>query len=139
MANALFTSYVNQCLQATVDLDDAIELTGVDHADDTPVPATDDFLDDITAGARVGVSGAFASKTFGVVGAGVFDAADVVVSTVTGDQFESFVIYNDTPGTEATKDLIAYFDTATGLPLTPNGGDITYAWNAGGIFALGVS
>ena len=110
MANALFDSYRAQCLQATVDLDDSIVLVFVDHADDTPVPATDDFLDDIASAARVGTSGAFASKTFT---AGVFDAADVTVTSVTGDQFESIVIYNNTPGTEATKDLIAFIDTAT--------------------------
>lgn len=139
MANALADSYVDQLLQATVDLDDSIKLVGVDEADDTPDPTSDDFLDDVAAGARVGASGAFASKTFGTVGAGVFDAADITVSAVSGDPFESFWIYNDTPGTEATKDLIANFDTATGLPLTPNGGDITYAWNASGIFKLGTS
>ena len=33
------------------------------------------------------------------------------------------MIYKDT-GSEATSPLIAYIDTATGLPITPNGGDI---------------
>jgi hypothetical protein len=41
------------------------------------------------------------------------------------------VIYNNTPGTEATKDLIAYIDVATGLPFTPSGGDITVQWDSG--------
>lgn len=128
MANALFDSARQQFLQADLDLDDSIKLVFVDHADDTPVPATDDFLDDILAAARVATSGAFASKTFT---AGVFDAADVVVASVTGDPFESIVIFNDTPGTEATKDLIAFIDTATGLPFTPSGGDITVQWDNG--------
>ncbi len=127
MANALFDFYREQCLKADVDLDDSIVLVFVDHADDTPVPATDDFLDDILGAARVATSGAFTSKTFT---AGVFDAADVTVAAVTGDPFESIVIYNNTPGTEATKDLIAFIDTATGLPTTPNGGDITVQWQA---------
>jgi hypothetical protein len=128
MANALFDSYRSQCLTADVDLDDSIKLVFVDHADDTPNPASDDFLDDIGAAARVATSGAFASKTFT---AGVFDAADVTVAAVTGDPFESIVIFNDTPGTEATKDLIAFIDTATGLPLTPSGTDVTVQWDAG--------
>lgn len=128
MANALFDFYREQCLKADVDLDDSIVLVFVDHADDTPVPATDDFLDDILGAARVATSGAFASKTFT---AGVFDAADVTLTAVTGDPFESIVIYDNTPGTEATKDLIAFIDTATGLPTTPNGGDITVQWDAG--------
>lgn len=135
MANALFAFYREQSLRADVDLDDSIVLVFVDHADDTPVPATDDFLDDITAPARVATSGAFASKTFT---GGVFDAADTVLTSVTGDPFESIVIYNNTPGTEATKDLIAFIDTATGLPTTPNGADITVQWDSGAnrIFAI---
>jgi hypothetical protein len=40
------------------------------------------------------------------------------------------VIYKDT-GTAATSPLIAYIDTATGLPVTPNGGDITVTWDNG--------
>jgi hypothetical protein len=128
MANALFDSYRSQCLTADVDLDDSIKLVFVDHADDNPDPAVDDFLDDIAAAGRVATSGALASKTFT---AGVFDAADVTVASVTGDQFESIVLFNDTPGTEATKDLIAKIDTATGLPCTPNGGDITVQWDNG--------
>ena len=34
-------------------------------------------------------------------------------------------------GTEATKDLIAFIDTATGLPCTPNGGNINVVWDSG--------
>src|SRR3989304_738565 len=128
MANALFSSFKEQLLQANVDLDDNIKVIGVDHADDTPVPATDDFLDDILSAARVATSGAFASKTFT---GGVFDAADVTLTAVTGDPFESIVIYDNTPATEATKDLIAFIDTATGLPFTPSGGDITVQWDNG--------
>ena len=40
------------------------------------------------------------------------------------------MIYVDT-GTEATSPLIAYIDTATGLPITPNGGDIIVTWDNG--------
>jgi len=128
MANALFDSGRAQFLQADLDLDDSIKLVCVDHADITPLPATHDFLDDITGAGRVATSGAFASKTFT---AGVFDAADVTLTTVTGDPFESIVIYDDTPATEATKDLIAFIDTATGLPCTPNGGNINIVWDSG--------
>jgi hypothetical protein len=128
MANALFDSYRSQCLTADVDLDDSIKLVLVDHGVDTPNPTTDDFLDDIASGARVATSGAFTSKTFT---AGVFDAADVTLTSVSGASAESIVIYDDTPATEATKDLIAFIDTATGLPVTPNGGDITVQWDNG--------
>lgn len=38
------------------------------------------------------------------------------------------MIYADT-GTESTSPLIAFIDTATGLPITPNGGDIIVTWD----------
>jgi len=60
----------------------------------------------------------------------VADAADVILSSVTGDTCEAIVIYKHT-GTESTSRLIAYIDTATGLPVTPNGGDITIQWDSG--------
>lgn len=128
MANALFDRGRQGFLAGEIDWDaDNIKLVFVDHADDTPVVATDEDLADIDAAARVGTSGNFASKT---TTGGVADAADVTVSTVSGDQFESVVIYYDT-GTAATSLLIAYIDSATGLPMTPNGGDITVAWDDG--------
>ena len=118
---------------------DAIDLAGdnikvvlVDGADYT-YSSSHEFLSDITAGGRVATSGNLASKT---VTNGVFDAADVTFSAVTGDPSEILVIYKDT-GTASTSPLIAYFDTGvTGLPVTPNGGDITVTWHASGIFAL---
>lgn len=84
-------------------------------------------LSDITAGARVATSSALASKT---VTNGTADAADITLTAVTGDPSEVVVIYKDT-GTESTSKLIAWVDTATGLPVTPNGGDITISWDNG--------
>lgn len=128
MTNALFDKGREGFLDGNIDWDtNTIKLIFVDHADDTPVIATDDNLDDIASAARVATSGAFASKT---VTDGVADAADVTVTAVTGDPFESIVIFKDT-GTESTSRLIAFIDTATGLPLTPNGGDVTVAWDNG--------
>ena len=129
MANALFDSARQAFLEGGIAiLTVAVKLVFVDHADDIPVPATDNFLDDIAAGARVATSGNFANKTST---SGVFDADDVVVSSVTGDPFESLVLYNDTPAAESGKHLIAFIDTATGLPFTPTGNNITVAWDNG--------
>lgn len=142
MANALFVAYRNGIIgsHATrVDYDaDTISIMFVDHADDTPVAATDDFLNDIAAAARVPALGSvpnLASKTVGTVAAGVADAADTTFTTLTGDQSESLILFKNT-GTDTTCDLIAFWDTATGLPLTPNGGDVTVQWNASGIFQI---
>jgi hypothetical protein len=128
MANALFDAGRESFLAGSSDWDaNTIKLILVDHADDTPVPATDDNLDDILSAARVATSGAFASKT---TTAGVADAADVTLATVTGDPAESIVIFKDT-GVESTSTLLAFIDTATGLPVTPNGGDIVVQWDNG--------
>jgi hypothetical protein len=96
--------------------------------------SSDEFLDPaIVAGNRVGTPTALASLT--VSNAGVFDASDIVFSAVSGSQVTQIVMFKDT-GTETTSPLIAYWDTMTGLPITPNGGDITVTWNAAGIFNL---
>lgn len=84
-------------------------------------------LSDIAVGARTATSGALASKT---ITNGTADAADVTLTAVTGSQSEALIIYKDT-GVESTSKLIAWIDTATGLPVTPNGGDITIAWDNG--------
>lgn len=34
-------------------------------------------------------------------------------------------------GSDATSQLLAWIDTATGLPITPNNGDITITWDTG--------
>jgi hypothetical protein len=128
MANALYDIGREGFLGGDIDWDaNDIRLILIDEADDTIDLATDDFLDDRPSAARVAVSGAFASKT---KTAGVADAADVTLSTVTGDQSESIDIYQHT-GTESTSRLICNIDTATGLPVTPNGGDITITWDNG--------
>jgi hypothetical protein len=138
MANALYVAYRNGVLgsHATyVDLDaNTINVALIDHGVDTPNVTTDDFYDDISAG-LIDTVETLGSKTVGVVAAGVFDAANCTFTAVTGASVESVNIFKDT-GTPSTSNLIAYFDTGTGLPVTPNGGDITVTWNASGIFTF---
>lgn len=136
MANALFTAYKQNLLGlgTRVDLDapDDMRLIAVDHADDTPVPATDDFLDDIGGAAIVGTA-TLAGEA--ILAAGAFDSTDPVFTALTGDQFESLVLYKHT-GTGSTSNLLAFYDTATGLPFTPSGGDVTVVVHASGWFSV---
>lgn len=68
---------------------------------------------------------------------GVVDGGDVTFSAVSGNSVEALVIYRKNAGANTTWRLVAYIDTGqTGLPVTPNGGNITITWNASGIFAL---
>ena len=68
---------------------------------------------------------------------GVFDADDATFSSVTGANCEALLIFQDS-GIQNTSRLIAYIDSATGLPILPNGGDISVAFSSGAsnIFAL---
>jgi hypothetical protein len=128
MSNALYTKAKQGLLDGSIDLDtDTVKAVFVDGADYTPNLATDDNLDDIPSAARVAISGALQNKT---VTDGVFDADDIVVASVSGDQFEYIALFKDT-GVEDTSRLLLLIDTATGLPCTPNGSDITIQWSSG--------
>lgn len=133
MANALYDLGREEFLLGDIDfVADTIIVTLVDAADYTKNLATDDFYDDVPGAARVATSTALASKTSA---AGTADAADKTLTAVSGDVSEQLVVWRDTTN-EATSQLIANYDTATGLPVTPNGGDIVIAWNASGLFRL---
>lgn len=128
MANALYDTGRAAFLGADVDwLADNIKCVLVDAADYVVNLATHDFLDDIAVGGRVATSGNLTGKT---ATAGVADADDVTFTSVTGDPSEALVIYKDT-GVAGTSQLIAYIDTATGLPVTPGGGNVTVTWDNG--------
>jgi hypothetical protein len=68
---------------------------------------------------------------------GVVDGDNVTFPAVTGNSAEALVIYRKNAGANTTWRLVAYIDTSvTGLPVTPNSGDISITWNASGIFSL---
>jgi hypothetical protein len=72
------------------------------------------------------------------VTSGVFDGGDCTFTSVSGATVEALVIYIDT-GVAGTSRLVAFIDSGvTGLPVTPNGGDVTVAWDSGAnkIFTL---
>jgi hypothetical protein len=130
----LYTAAKNAFLLGDIDwVADTIKVTLVDAADYTVNLGTDDFYNDVPAGARIATA-TLANKT---ASGGVADADDVTFATVTGDQAEALVIWKDT-GNEATSPLILYMDTGTGLPVTPGGGNITVTWSNGSskIFSL---
>ncbi len=94
------------------------------------ITTTWEFVSDLTGGSIVARSGNLASKT---TTNGVFDAADVTVTAVSGSAFTHVVLYDDTPGTDATRQLIAVFDVSS---YTPDGTDITVVWNTSGLFSI---
>jgi hypothetical protein len=111
---------------------DNIKVVLVDAADYTFSAAHED-LADIAAGARVATSGNLASKT---TTAGAFDSADPTFTAVTGDVSEEIIMYKDS-GTAATSPLVYRMDTfSSGMPVAPNGGDISIVVHASGWFSF---
>jgi hypothetical protein len=142
MANALFDPGREGFLDGSIDWDTATIKVALVRG--YTFSAAHKFVSDITGagGTLVATSGALASKT---VTAGVADAADVTFTAVpTGAAIPALVVFQSSAVTggadvaATAQRVIAYIDTATGLPVTPNGGDITVAWDnaANRIFKL---
>jgi hypothetical protein len=138
MANALYPKWKEALLQNSADSDlDGSGTTGV-------------FVALVDTGTYTyNAAHEFYSSLSGIVGTdqeigatktyanGVFDGGDVTFTAVTGNTVEALVLYRKNAGANTTWRLIAYIDTGvTGLPVTPNGGNISVTWNASGIFAL---
>ena len=85
------------------------------------------YLSDIPGGAIIGTSAAFTSKTDTL---GILDADDPQWTSVSGAQCQAIVVYKDT-GVSGTSPLIIYEDSASGLPFTPNGGNVTWTLDNG--------
>jgi hypothetical protein len=140
MANALYPEWKEDLLAGgtTRDLDN-------DTVDDGPYVAlydvgaggaydsADEFYSAVEAG-QVGDDMRIATPT---VANGLFDGANVTFTAVSGAECEALIIFRHNNGASSTWPLVAYLDTSiTGLPVTPNSGDITVTWNASGIFQL---
>ncbi|HDS1304239.1 TPA: hypothetical protein QEK28_001067 [Stenotrophomonas maltophilia] len=130
MANTLYDKGRQRFLEAQINwLTDTIKCILVDTAAYTANFSTHEFLSDIPTSARIGTTSGVTLTSKTTTG-GAADAADITFSSVTGASIEALILFRDT-GTEGTSPLIAYIDTATGLPITPNGGDIIVTWDNG--------
>ena len=133
MANAIYPLYKQALLDgsANTDINDlTVKVALVDTGVYT-YSAAHEFLTSLTG--VVGTAQTIAATT---VANGLFDGDNVTYTTVTGNSVEALVIYIDTT-VAGTSRLVAYIDSGvTGLPVTPNGGDITVTWSVSGIFQL---
>lgn len=136
MANALFDFWKEELHDAAYNIISAtLKQDLIDTADDNPAVATDDFYNDIAAGAAVATA-TLGSKSNTSPGNGALDAADGTWSSVSGDQSEEVLGWVDTGGASSTDPLVYSMDTfSSGMPVTPNGGDINFSFNASGIFS----
>lgn len=132
MANTVFAPAKPAILGQDTGYDfaaDALKITLADSAVYTPNTTTHDFFNDVTGGGTA--TATLGSKT---VTGGAFDSADPTFAAVgTGSPQEYIILWSDTAGASSTDPLIALYDTFTsGMPVTPNGGDILVQVNAAG-------
>lgn len=136
MANTVYTTAKVGILNQNTGFDfaaDTLKIDLIDDADYTQNLTTDDFYNDVTAG--VASTATLASKT---TTAGTFDSADPTFSAVaSGDPCELILLWSDTAGASTTDPLIALYDTfSSGMPVTPNGGDVNVTVNASGWLSI---
>ncbi|WP_180644296.1 hypothetical protein [Acinetobacter bereziniae] len=128
MANTLYDYARQRFLEAQINwMTNVVKVILVDTGAYTPQTAVHQYLSDIPTSARIAGPVTMTGKA---TTGGAADANDVTFTAVSGASIEAIIIYIDN-GTEATSPLIAYIDTATGLPITPNGGDIIVTWDNG--------
>lgn len=128
MANTLYDFARQRFLEAQINwLNDTVKVILVDSGAYTVQTAIHQYLSDIPTSARIAGPVTLTGKS---TAGGAADANDCTFTSVSGNSIEAIVIYSDS-GSEATSPLIAYIDTATGLPITPNGGDIIVTWDNG--------
>ena len=131
MANAIYPKFKELCLGTlAIDLvNNVVNVYLIDLADYT-YGAAHSVITDVPAAAREEVI-ALGTKT---ITDGTFDTANFTWTAAAGDQSEAVII---TVTISATEYLIAYYDTGvTGLPVTPNSGDIDGTVNVSGWFDL---
>jgi hypothetical protein len=133
MANALYSKAKEAFLNGSINMvANTVTIALVDTGVYT-YSASHQYRNEVSNSAVIS-STTLANKT---ITNGVFDADDATFSSVTGANCEALLIFQDT-GIQTTSRLIAYIDSATGLPILPNGGDISVAFSNGSskIFAL---
>lgn len=130
MANTLYDKARQRFLEGQINWNtDTIKAVLIDTGAYTANFSSHEFLSDVGTSARI--SGTVGLTLTGkATTGGAADAGDVTFTSVSGPSIEAILLYKDT-GTESTSPLIAFIDTGTGLPITPNGGDIIVTWDNG--------
>lgn len=133
MANALYPKAKEAFLGAQIDMSSNTIVIALIDTGEYTYSSSDQYFSDVPEAAVIS-SATLSNKT---LTNGVFDADDATFTSVTGANAEALILYQNT-GTNSSSRLIAYIDSATGLPILPNGGDITVVFSSGAskIFSL---
>ena len=115
---------------------DNIDVSLLDATDSGAVDATFIDYDEVDAADVVATTDLAATITIGVVATGVLDAGDTTFTGVSGDAADYLTLWKNS-GSPATSPLAVTWDSATtGIPVTPNSGDIIVTWNVSGILQV---
>ena len=138
MATVKANEWINGMLGATttsvVDLNtDNIDASLLDQTDSGSITATTAVYDTVDAAVVVSTGDVPAlTITNGVVTV----ASAMTFTSVTGDSAEYLTMFKNS-GTPSTSPLIITWDSATtGLPVTPNGGNIVVTWGSSTVVTL---
>lgn len=135
MANALFGPGREGFLDGSIDWDTAVIKVALVRG--YTFSSAHKFVSDVTGagGTLAATSAALSSKT---VTNGTADAADVTFTAVAANAsnhyllvFQSSAVTGGADVAATAQRVIAYIDTGTNLPIVPNGGDVTVAWDNG--------
>lgn len=132
MANSFYNHFATVVGAGNVNFPSSSITAVLADAADYTFSAAHDYYDDVPVAARVSEVVLTGKTTTG----GVFDSSDVVFASVTGDPCEMVLLINDRGTGDANTQLLACYDTMTGLPVTPDGSNITLVLNASGWFSL---
>lgn len=142
MANALFSPAREGFLAGEIDWDTAAIKVALVRG--YTFNAAHKFVSDITTASGIlhATSAALGTKT---VTGGTADAADITFTAVSANAtghallvFQASAVGGGADVASSAQRVIAFLDTGTLLPITPNGGDIIVAWdnNTNRIFTL---
>jgi hypothetical protein len=142
VTNASFTSFRNGIMTGLVDLDTAVFKVAVVAG--YTFNAAHVFLSEVIAASGI-VNGTAATLTTPTVVAGVFDADDVTITTVSSANPHSLIVYQASAVTggadvaSSAQRLCWFFDTGGNLPIVPGAGTLTITWpnTSGKIYKVG--
>lgn len=127
MSNGLYIKAKKSLLEGLFDLtDNAMKVVLLKDTYSVNIN-THEFLSDIPEASVAATTDLLTSKS---TESGIFDADNITIENYGTSGFSSLVIYKDT-GSRSTSRLLAYIDTAAGLPVpaTPAPISITISWS----------
>lgn len=137
MATVIHTDWLNGMLGApthsVIDFNtDNIDASLLDQTDAGTITSSIVDYDEVDTATVV----ATADVTVSGITGGVVTVSAVTFSSVSGDAADYLTVWKNS-GTPATSPLAITWDSATtGLPVTPNGGDITATWGSSTLATL---